>query len=111
MTSEPTYRLITGDEARKLGEGTRKAPVTMAVEKLNANGKIYWTFDEVADRYGQHRETMRRLCKAEDDDGNPKVKAPSAAVQMGKLNVYLFTKEDLEELDHYFERKGKPVTK
>jgi len=78
----------------------RKSPATRIIESLNGE---YETMASMAARYGVHVETMRRLCKT------TKVKAPSKALQQGDLVIYLFTDEDVAELDAYMEKKGVTV--
>lgn len=84
----------------------RKSPATVIIESV---GDDYETMRTMAERYDVNVETIRRLCKAVDDDGNPRVKAPSKAVQQGGLTIYLFTKEDVKELDEYMSNKGYQV--
>lgn len=85
------------------GTNSRKSPATLILESLEGE---FLTMRQMAERIGVHTETMRRLCKAVDNDGNPKVKAPSKAVQTGDMTIYLFTPEDVEEIEEYFTKKG-----
>lgn len=82
---------------------TRKSPADLILEEL---GDEYMSVRQIAQRYGMHTETIRRLIKATDKDGNKRVKAPSAAVQQGGLLIYLFTKDDVEEMDEFMKRRG-----
>ncbi len=81
----------------------RKSPAQVIIDSLSPD---YLVMKSVAERYGVNVETIRRLCKAKDANGNPRVKAPSEAVQQGKLVIYLFNKEDVAELDEYMVNKG-----
>ena len=85
------------------GTNTRKSPATIILESLDGE---YLTMRQVAEHIGVHTETMRRLCKARDQEGNPKVNAPSKAVQTGDMTIYLFTPEDVQEIEAYFSKKG-----
>lgn len=85
------------------GTNTRKSPATIILESLDGE---YLTMRQVAEHIGVHTETMRRLCKARDQEGNPKVNAPSKAVQTGDMTIYLFTPEDVQEIETYFSKKG-----
>ncbi len=82
---------------------SRKSPVTLILESL---GGDYKPVSDMAARYGVHTETIRRLIKAKDSDGNPKVKAPSQAAHQGEMVIYLFTEEDVKEMDEYMGSKG-----
>jgi hypothetical protein len=81
----------------------RKSPASMIMESLPEG---YLGVKDMAQRYGVHVQTIRRLIHAENSDGTPKVNAPSSAVQQGGLLIYLFTEEDVAELDAYMARKG-----
>lgn len=82
---------------------SRKSPATRIIEAL---GGEYETMTSMAKRYNIHVETMRRLCKAKNPDGSAKVTGPSRAVTQGELVIYLFTKEDVVEIDEYMNLKG-----
>lgn len=96
-------RVIGSEEAIQSGKGKRKSPAQVILESLDGDFK---TMRDMADRYGVHIETMRRLCRATKPDGSYRVKAPSAAVQSGEMTIYLFTVEDVDELDEYYRNKG-----
>lgn len=81
----------------------RKSPAKKIMEELDGD---YLGYREMAEHVGVHVETMRRLCKAKDEFGNKRVKAPSAATQVGGMVIYLFTKEDVQEIEEYFRHKG-----
>ncbi len=81
----------------------RKSPAQLIIESL---GDDYKTMKMMAARYDVNVETIRRLCKATNADGTKRVKAPSKAVQQGELTIFLFTKDDVKELDEYMSNKG-----
>lgn len=85
------------------GTNSRKSPATIILESLDGE---FLTMRQMAERIGVHTETMRRLCKAKDSEGNFKVQAPSKAVQTGDMTIYLFTPEDVQEIEEYFTKKG-----
>lgn len=87
---------------------TRKSPVTVLIESLDGD---YKTVKDVAAQFGVHKETIRRLCKAKNEDGTDKVHAPSKAMQQGGMLIYLFTPEDMDELAEYFGRKSEIINK
>lgn len=82
---------------------TRKSPAELLLEQIPEG---YMSVKDMAERYGVHVQTIRRLAKMTNNDGTPRVKAPSAAIQQGGLVIYLFTEEDVEEMDAYMGRKG-----
>jgi len=81
----------------------RKSPAQLIVESLEGD---WMTTKQMAERWNVHVETMRRLAKARNEDGTPKVKAPSQAVQVGDMTIYLYSPEDVKEIDEYFKKKG-----
>lgn len=83
---------------------TRKSPAQRIKEQLEPG---YLTIKDVAKRYNMHEETIRRITRKKNDDGTPLVKAPSLKVQQGGLVVYVFTPEDIEEMDAYFAARGR----
>ena len=94
------YRVINAADAKP---ATRKAPAELIMESV---GDGYKSVGQMAQRYGVHKETIRRLIKSKNSDGTPKVKAPSEAVQQGGLLIYLFNEDDVAEMDEYFSNKG-----
>lgn len=87
-------------------ERTRKPPATLIMESL---GDEYRSMKQMSERYGIHLETMRRICKATNKDGTPKVDAPRNGVQHGGLFLYVFDDEDVKVMDTYMSSKGYPV--
>jgi hypothetical protein len=87
---------------------TRKSPAEELIESV---GDGYLTMKKMALRYGVHIETMRRLCKLHDKDGNKVFKAPTSAIQQGGLVIYLFNEEDVAEVDDYMADRGHPVVR
>lgn len=96
-------KIISSGDARP---PKRKSPAQVIIESLDGE---YETMRTMAERYAVNVETIRRLCKAVDENGEKRVKAPSAAAQQGELVIYLFTKEDVQELDEYMSNKGYKV--
>ena len=81
----------------------RKSPAQLIMENMPEG---YLSTADIAERYGVHVQTIRRLMKAVNDDGTPKVNAPSKAIHQGGLLIYLFTEADVAELDEYMGKKG-----
>lgn len=84
---------------------TRKSPVTHMLEQVDGI-ENYKRMRDVAEHFGVHVETIRRLSHARDADGKKRVNAPSKAMVHGEMVVYLFTEEDIKELEAYFARRG-----
>jgi hypothetical protein len=72
---------------------TRTSPAQRIIDALP--GKFY-TMRQTAEMCGVHIETLRRLCRTD------RVTAPSKATKSGKMVIYLFTPEDVEEVKDYF---------
>lgn len=100
---EQKHQIIDANEARGKAKGKRKSPAQLILESLEGD---YKTFREVAAIIGCHTETLRRLCRATNADGTKKIAAPSQAVRSGEMTIYLFTEDDLIEVQEYFEAKG-----
>lgn len=75
--------------------------ISPAQRIINSLDGEYLTMRQVAELMGVHIETMRRLSRSDS------VKAPSKATRRGKLVIYLFTPEDVEEVTAYFENRDK----
>jgi DNA-binding Xre family transcriptional regulator len=82
---------------------SRKSPATSLLESV---GDDYLTMRQMAERYGVHLETMRRICKSTDAEGAKRLRAPSEAIQQGGLVIYLFNKTDVVEVDAYMSHRG-----
>ena len=80
-------------DAKDVKAESRMSPAQRIIEALDGDFK---TMREVAEEVGVHIETLRRLCRT------PRVNAPSKATKQGKLVIYLFTPEDVEEVKAYF---------
>jgi len=80
---------------------TRQAPASRILEQLEGE---YFSMRQTAEMVGVHIETLRRLCRT------PRVKAPSKATRQGKMVIYLFTPEDVEEVRQYFAGKDRKQT-
>lgn len=72
---------------------SRTSPAQRIIESLDGDFK---TMRQTAQEVGVHIETLRRLCRTD------RVKAPSKATKSGKLVIYLFTPEDVQEVKDYF---------
>jgi hypothetical protein len=59
----------------------------------------YYLVTEVAEMLGKDPMTIRRAMYSK------KVKAPSFEVKQGKMKVYLYTPEDIQELREHFSPK------
>lgn len=93
-------------DAAEVRRQPRKAPATRMIEALPPG---YLTARQVAEKFGVNIETVRRLARAKDIDGNDRFKAPSNAAQSGELIIWLYNEDDVEELAEYFgDRYPKP---
>ena len=72
---------------------TRTSPAQRIIDSLPGT---FYTMRQTADLCGVHVETLRRLCRTD------RVKAPTKATKTGKMVIYLFTPEDVEEVQTYF---------
>lgn len=88
-------------DASEIDRIRRKSPADQLLEDL---GDEYKKLTEVAKEVGVHAETLRRLCRSD------KVNAPSKAIKQGGMLMYLFTKEDVQEVADYF-NKGRTAYK
>lgn len=77
---------------------TRTSPAQRIIDSLDGE---YLTMRQTAEQCGVHIETLRRLCRS------GRVNAPSKATKSGKLVIYLFTAEDVEEVQNYFSNRDK----
>jgi len=93
-------QIVDASEVQKM---TRKAPATRLKESLPPD---LLTARDVAERFEVNIETIRRLARKKDANGNKAFKAPSKAARTGELVMWCYTPEDIEELAEYFgERK------
>jgi hypothetical protein len=60
---------------------------------------VYYKLTEVADMLNVSPTTMRRLLY------NRNLKAPSFTAKQGRMRMYLYTPEDLQELREFFEKR------
>lgn len=89
-------------DAKDVVTESRLSPAQRIINALEGE---YLTMRQVSELCDVHIETLRRLCRTE------KVNAPSRATRRGKLVIYLFTPEDVEEVKAYFENRDKlPIT-
>ncbi len=93
-------------DASEVKRQPRKAPATRMIESLPPG---LMTARQVAERFEVNIETIRRLARAKDSDGNDRFTAPSKAAKSGELIIWVYTAEDINELAEYFgERVPKP---
>jgi hypothetical protein len=81
----------------------RTSPAALIIAAMKEQGE-YYTMGEVAKMVGVHIETLRRLCRTD------RIKALSEATQVGKMVIYAFTPEDIEEVKAYFDGKDQTQT-
>lgn len=79
---------------------SRTSPAQRIIDSLDGE---FYTMRQAAEMCGVHIETMRRVCRT------PRVKAPSKATKSGKMVIYLFTPDDIEEVQNYFNSRDKLV--
>jgi predicted phage gp36 major capsid-like protein len=96
-------QIVDSSEVRRQ---PKKAPATRMIEALPDG---YKTSRQVAELFGVNIETIRRLARAKDADGNDKFTAPSKAAKSGELVIWVYTPEDVEELARYFGQRTPPV--
>jgi len=92
-------------DAAEVKQRPRKAPATRMIESLPPG---LLTAREVAAKFDVNIETIRRLARAKDSDGNERFTAPSKAAKSGELIIWVYTPEDVDELAEYF---GKRIPK
>lgn len=85
-------------DAKDVQAESRTSPAQRIIDSL---GGEYLTMRQTAELVGVHIETLRRLCRT------PRVNAPSKATKSGKLVIYLFTPEDVEEVQAYFDNRDR----
>lgn len=81
----------------------RKSPMHLIRESVDGD---FWMMQEVADHIGVNIETIRRVVKKRNPDGSKYVKAPTSAVRSGQAVIYLFTKDDVIEIENHFDDHG-----
>jgi transposase len=91
--------------AGEVKQRPRKAPATRIIEQLP---KGMLTARDVATKFDVNIETVRRLARAKDADGNKRFKAPSKAATSGELVIWVYTPEDIKELAEYFGERTAP---
>jgi hypothetical protein len=88
-------------DAKNVQTQTRQSPAARILESLDGE---YYSMRQTAEMCDVHIETLRRLCRTS------RVNAPSKATRIGKLVIYLFTPEDVEEVKAYFSGKDRKQT-
>ena len=94
-----TPQIVDADEVK---QRPRKAPATRMIEALPPG---LLTARDVAEKFEVNIETIRRLARAKDSDGNDRFTAPSKAAKSGELIIWVYTPEDVDELAEYFGKK------
>lgn len=89
-------------DAAEVKQRPRKAPATRMIEALPPG---LLTARDVAAKFEVNIETIRRLARAKDSDGNDRFTAPSKAAKSGELIIWVYTPEDVDELAEYFGKK------
>jgi nucleoside-diphosphate-sugar epimerase len=89
-------KIVDASEVKRI---PKKAPATRMIEALPEG---YLTSRQVAEYFDVNIETIRRLARAKDEDGNAKFVAPSKAAVSGELVIWVYTPEDVKELADYF---------
>lgn len=95
-------------DAADVKQQPRKAPATRMIEQIPEG---MYTARQVAEHFEVNIETIRRLARAKDDQGNAKFHAPSKAAKSGELIIWVYTPADVDELAEYFGERGRPVKK
>jgi transposase len=86
-------------DASEVKRQPRKAPATRMIEALPPG---LLTARQVAERFEVNIETIRRLARAKDSEGNDRFNAPSKAAKSGELIIWVYTEDDIDELAEYF---------
>lgn len=90
-------------DASEIKMRPRKAPATRLIESLPEG---YLSARQVAEHFDVNVETIRRLARAKNDDGDDRFTAPSKAARTGDLVIWVYTPEDVDELAAYFGERG-----
>ena len=78
-------------DAGEIKQRPRKAPATRMIEQI-PDGLL--TARDVAKMFDRNIETIRRLARKKDAQGNPMFTAPSKAAQSGELVIWVYTPEE-----------------
>lgn len=76
----------------------RMSPAEAYVRSL---GDGYYMLSEVAEKAGVTSQTLRRLIK----DPDKKIKAPSYIGNMGEMEIYVFTEQDVAEIKAHYQAR------
>lgn len=85
-------------QPRKKGETFTSNRVTPAEKYVRELEGEYYLLSEVAEKVGVAPGTLRRLIKSP----TKKVNAPSFVGHQGAMPLYIFSKDDLEEIRTYY---------
>jgi hypothetical protein len=94
-----TPQIVDASEIKRV---PKKAPATRMIEALPPD---LLTARQVAEKFEVNIETIRRLARAKDAEGNDRFNAPSKAAKSGELIIWVYTPEDVDELAEYFGRR------
>lgn len=100
MTKGKDYKVVPADQIKV---PRRKSPMHIIMDSVDGD---FWSTQQVADHIGVHIETIRRVTKKVNDDGTPFLKAPTSAVRSGEVVIYLFTMDDVQEIENHFDEHG-----
>lgn len=89
-------------DANEVKQRPRKAPATRMIEQIPDG---LFTARDLSELFDVNIETIRRLARAKDADGNDRFTAPSKAAKQGELIIWVYTPDDVEEMAEYFGKK------
>lgn len=75
--------------------------MTPAEAYVRSLGPGHYLLSEVADKVGVAGQTLRRLIK----DPDKKIKAPTFVGNQGKMEIYVFTDEDVREIAAHYQAR------
>ena len=94
-----TPQIVDAAEVKRV---PKKAPATRMIEALPPG---LLTARQVAEKFDVNIETIRRLARAKDSEGNERFTAPSKAAKSGELIIWVYTPDDVDELAEYFGKR------
>lgn len=86
---------------RKDGETLTSDRMTPAEAYVRSLGEGHYLLSEVADKVGVAPQTLRRLIK----DPSRKIHAPSYVGHQGKMEIYVFTDDDVKEIAAHYKAR------
>lgn len=82
------------------GHPSRLSPADRLVSELDGE---FYKLSEVAEIVGVSQMTLRRLLH------NDKIDAPSYQIKRGKMTIYVYTPEDIQEIKRYYQSSRLPI--